>query len=97
MINIEEKAKQLEEILETNITRTILDLEIHKNMDIKKLRTYYGQDFSEKDRQELVEDTIRKSEWDLMLLKEYQKLKKGIIKKYTYDEIKKGDFRRIDK
>jgi hypothetical protein len=97
MINIEKKAKQLEDILETNIARTILDLEIHKNMDIKKLRKYYGQDFSEKDRQELVEDTIRKSEWDIMLLKEYQKLKQNIINKYTYDEIKKGDFRRVDK
>lgn len=95
MIEIKEKIKQLEELLETNIARTILDLEIHRNMEIKNLRKYYGKDFSDKDRQGLIEDTVRKAEWDTMLLKEIRKQKKNIIKKYTYDQIEKGDFRRI--
>jgi hypothetical protein len=95
MIEIRERIKQLEELLETNIARTILDLEIHRNMELKKIKKYYGEDFSEKDRQGLIEDTVRKAEWDTMLLKELRKQKKNITEKYTYDQIEKGDFRRI--
>jgi hypothetical protein len=95
MIEIRERIKQLEELLETNIARTILDLEIHRNMELKKIKKYYGKDFSEKDRQGLIEDTVRKAEWDTMLLKELRKQKKNITEKYTYDQIEKGDFRRI--
>jgi hypothetical protein len=97
MIKIDRAIDDAEKVLETNIARSILDLEIHKNMKIKDLRIYYGKDFTDKDRQGLVQDTIRKLEWERMLLEELRERKPEIIKKYTYDKIKKGNFRGIDK
>lgn len=82
---------EVEELLIRNITRTLVELEMHIHMSDEQILKYYNIDheMGEEDRQKLVDDTLRNMDGDIFKLDFYQKNKERLINIYgkTYNKV----------
>lgn len=91
MIRIIKAMGDVEDMLLRNITRTLVELEMHRLMSNEQILKYYNvkDGFDESDRNRLIEDTMNNLEGDIYKLEFYQKNKEKLQKAYgkNYDKI----------
>ncbi len=84
--------KEIEDMMVRNISRSIVELEMHLYMTDEELLNYYelieGNNIKEEERKNLIEDTLRNIRGDVQKLNFYQENKKQIIDTYGKDEIR---------